>query len=237
MVMSWFSFFAYLFFPQIGGIVGGIITATQKIKKPSWRPPNAVFGPVWTIVYCLMGYSSYLIARDSSGSVRHSALFFYGTQLILNWIWSPIFFLFHQLGLATTVILALLVNILICIVQFWPINQTASLLMVPYAVWVGFASALTISIWRMNSTNDIRKQAIPNTNDFDFDREEAVEFLKRAFLHPGKTKCEEQKREASEKYEERCEPSINKISGSRYCPDIKTWKAFKNYEIGNGMGK
>ncbi len=78
-----------------------------------------------------------------------------------------------------------------------------------------------------------------------------VEFLKRSFLHPGKTKCEEQKREASEKYEERCEPSLNKLTGSRYCkrkefswfllhsfldtgPDIKTWQAFKNYEVGSG---
>jgi hypothetical protein len=83
----------------------------------------------------------------------------------------------------------------------------------------------------------------------------AVEFLKRTIFHPGKTKCEEQKREASEKYEERCEPSVNKLTGKRYCtinrlifekkfifvyfigPDIKTWDAFKNYEIGSGMGR
>lgn len=83
----------------------------------------------------------------------------------------------------------------------------------------------------------------------------AVEFLKRTFFHPGKTKCEEQKREAAEKYEERCEPSINKLTGSRYCkrelisfkkflfsffdtgPDIQTWHAFKNYEIGGGYGR
>jgi len=82
-----------------------------------------------------------------------------------------------------------------------------------------------------------------------------VEFLKRTIFHPGKTKCEEQKREASEKYEERCEPSVNKLTGSRYCkcnlsffciflfcycylgPDIKTWAAFKNYEVGSGMGR
>ncbi|CAM2718328.1 unnamed protein product [Rotaria socialis] len=75
--------------------------------------------------------------------------------------------------------------------------------------------------------------AKPNleANDFDVDRDVAVEFLKRTIFHPGKTKCEEQKREASEKYEERCEPSVNKLTGSRYCPDIKTWGAFKNYEF------
>jgi len=74
-------------------------------------------------------------------------------------------------------------------------------------------------------------------NDFDVDRELAVEFLKRTIFHPGKTKCEEQKREASEKYEERCEPSINKLTGTRYCPDIKKWEAFRNYEIGSGRGR
>ncbi|CAF4155601.1 unnamed protein product [Rotaria socialis] len=68
-------------------------------------------------------------------------------------------------------------------------------------------------------------------------RDVAVEFLKRTIFHPGKTKCEEQKREASEKYEERCEPSVNKLTGSRYCPDIKTWGAFKNYEVGSGLGR
>jgi len=86
----------------------------------------------------------------------------------------------------------------------------------------------------------------------------AKNFLKRTFFHPGKTKCEEQKREASEKYEERCEPSINKLTGSRYCktnkiafsslyistfiylsigPDIKSWAAFQNYEVGSGYGR
>ncbi|CAF3614054.1 unnamed protein product [Rotaria socialis] len=81
--------------------------------------------------------------------------------------------------------------------------------------------------------------AKPNleANDFDVDRDVAVEFLKRTIFHPGKTKCEEQKREASEKYEERCEPSVNKLTGSRYCPDIKTWGAFKNYEVGSGLGR
>ncbi|CAF1029423.1 unnamed protein product [Rotaria sp. Silwood1] len=81
--------------------------------------------------------------------------------------------------------------------------------------------------------------ARPNydNDDFNVDHEMAVEFLKRTFFHPGKTKCEEQKREASEKYEERCEPSINKLTGSRYCPDIKTWDAFKNYEVGGGYGR
>ncbi|CAF2044442.1 unnamed protein product [Rotaria magnacalcarata] len=92
-------------------------------------------------------------------------------------------------------------------------------------VFIGVLSTLALA--RLNSDND----------GFDVDRENAVEFLKRTIFHPGKTKCEEQKREASEKYEERCEPSINKLTGSRYCPDIKTWDAFKNYETNSGYGR
>ncbi|CAF1012764.1 unnamed protein product [Adineta steineri] len=76
-----------------------------------------------------------------------------------------------------------------------------------------------------------------NIDDFDVEHEIATEFLKRTVFHPGKTQCEEQKREASEKYEERCEPSVNKLTGSRYCPDIKTWDAFQNYEVGGGYGR
>ncbi|UJR30721.1 hypothetical protein I4U23_018241 [Adineta vaga] len=76
-----------------------------------------------------------------------------------------------------------------------------------------------------------------STDDFDMDHEMATKFLKRTFFHPGKTRCEEQKREASEKYEERCEPSVNKLTGSRYCPDIQRWEAFKNYEVGGGYGR
>ncbi|CAF1330381.1 unnamed protein product [Adineta steineri] len=79
-----------------------------------------------------------------------------------------------------------------------------------------------------------------NIDDFDVEHEIATEFLKRTVFHPGKTQCEEQKREASEKYEERCEPSVNKLTGSRYlknvryCPELSNWEDFATYEIGDG---
>jgi len=142
--------------PHLGGIVGGLLTRQnvkvwyEKLERPSWRPPNWAFGPVWTSLYTMMGYASYLIYRDGLGTSRDRALMLYGSQLVLNWLWTPIFFHYHQLGLAFAEILALLANIGLCIGAFYPINRTASYLMVPYFAWVSLASALTYSIWQRN---------------------------------------------------------------------------------------
>ncbi len=116
-------------FPNIGGIVNAILNKREKIdwyeviitiiffyqthyhlylyqkkvNKPSWRPPNWVFGPVWTALYTAMGYSSYLIYRDSDGPTRKLALSIYAFQLGLNWLWPPLFFQFHKMGLVKSI--------------------------------------------------------------------------------------------------------------------------------------
>jgi len=127
-----------------------IKTWFEKLDKPSWRPPNYLFAPVWTSLYTAMGYSSYLILRDGVGDSRNLALGLYGSQLALNWAWTPIYFHYHKLGLATAEILVMLANIGACIWAFYPINKTASYLLIPYFAWVSFASLLTFNIWQRN---------------------------------------------------------------------------------------
>jgi len=147
---------ALTFLPHLGGIVGGLVTRKnvkqwyETLDRPSWRPPNWAFGPVWTALYTMMGYASYLIYRDGIGESRDRTLALYGSQLLLNWLWTPIFFGYHKLGLACAEITLLLANIGLCISAFYPINRTAAYLFIPYLSWVSLATSLTYSIWQRN---------------------------------------------------------------------------------------
>ncbi|CAF2679847.1 unnamed protein product [Rotaria sp. Silwood2] len=149
------------FLPHLGGFLGGYITRKnikdwyEHLDRPGWRPPNWAFGPVWTSLYTMMGYASYLIYRDGLGDSRTRALALYGSQLALNWLWTPLFFGYHKMGLAFGEMLLLLANIGLCIGAFFPINRTASYLLVPYFGWVSMASALTYTVWQRNKDRKI----------------------------------------------------------------------------------
>jgi tryptophan-rich sensory protein len=144
--------------PIIGGGLVGFITSRDvsrwypTLQKPAWSPPNRIFGPVWTVLYGLMGWASWLIwrRREKQSKQVRSALMWYGLQLGLNFLWSVIFFGFRRPDLALLEIVLLWGGILITIVKFARIDRLAAGLMIPYHLWVTFAAALNAAIWWLN---------------------------------------------------------------------------------------
>ncbi len=150
------SFIICLLIPLIIGGVSGYITSSEitdwfsTLRKPSFNPPNYVFGPVWTILYILMGISSFMIWKSPHTELRKKAILIYGIQLFLNFWWSIIFFSFHLLFFSIIEIVMMWSMIIYMIIVFRKINKSAAYINIPYILWVSFATALTISIWILN---------------------------------------------------------------------------------------
>jgi tryptophan-rich sensory protein len=119
-----------------------------ELNRPSWSPPAAVFGPVWSALYALMGIAVWLVWRRSGDTQRALRLFV--GQLAANALWSWLFFAWHHGALAFIDALLLLVLIAATIVSFWRLDRVAAVLLVPYIFWVGFASVLTWAVWHGN---------------------------------------------------------------------------------------
>lgn len=142
---------------QLTGIVGSFFTVTSvkgwylTINKPSWNPPGWLFGPVWVSLYTLMGIAAYLVwqKRELGQSVR-TALAVYGVHLVLNALWSIIFFGLKNPGLALIEILGLLFFIVLTMVMFYKIRPVTLWLLLPYLAWTCFATFLNFTIWRLN---------------------------------------------------------------------------------------
>jgi len=132
------------------GAVASVDAASfyAQLSKPSWAPPAALFGPVWSALYALMGVAAWLVWR-SPGS-KGVALGLFGAQLAANALWSWLFFAWHRGALAAVEVLVLLALIVATIGAFRRISRLAALLLVPYLLWVSFASVLTWAVWRSN---------------------------------------------------------------------------------------
>ncbi len=119
----------------------------QGLAKPSFNPPDWLFGPVWSLLYVLIAIAGWRIWRvaPDSGAMR-----LWGLQLVLNYLWSPIFFGLQRPGLALVVIVALLAAILGFVALARRLDRPAAWLFVPYALWVAFATLLNAAIWRLN---------------------------------------------------------------------------------------
>jgi tryptophan-rich sensory protein len=119
-----------------------------QLSKPSWAPPAWLFGPVWSVLYALMGVAAWLVWR--SPGPKAGALGLFAAQLTANALWSWLFFAWHRGALAMVEILVLLALIFATVLAFRRISRAAALLLVPYLLWVGFASLLTWAVWRAN---------------------------------------------------------------------------------------
>ena len=139
---------------QAAGVIGSFFTVQNiptwyaGLNKPSFNPPNYLFGPVWISLYLLMGIAFFLVWKKSE-NIKVPALLF-TAQLILNALWSILFFGMKNPALGFFEIIILWVFIVLCIVKFFPISKTAAWLMLPYLFWVSFASVLNFKIWMLN---------------------------------------------------------------------------------------
>ncbi len=120
------------------------------LNKPSWTPPGWLFGPVWGILYLSMSISAWLIWRQRNVQNVKSPLILYIIQLIINGLWSYIFFMQHHIGMALIDVLLLAALISMIIFRFRQISKIAGFLFIPYLLWVCFATALNFEIWRIN---------------------------------------------------------------------------------------
>lgn len=140
----------------VGGL-GGIATSSSvsswylTLTKPPWNPPSWVFGPVWTLLYILMGVAAWLVWRLGVGDPKvRVALVLFGVQLLLNLLWSVLFFGLRSPGWALLEIVVLWAFILATLLAFYRLRPAAGLLLVPYQLWVTFATALNTAIWWLN---------------------------------------------------------------------------------------
>jgi tryptophan-rich sensory protein len=122
-----------------------------QLEKPIFTPPDLVFGPTWTILYLLMAISVFLVWNKGQDYPRvKQSLIIFLAQLVLNAIWTPLFFRFHLIMVAFIEIIMLWFAILATILTFKRISLIASIILVPYLIWVGYATVLNGSIWYLN---------------------------------------------------------------------------------------
>jgi translocator protein len=154
---SQWKFIIAFFICQSVGIVSGLLTQNEMetwystLNKPSWNPPAYLFGPVWTTLYFLMSISLWLIWKsDAPETQKMRAELTFALQLFLNFMWSILFFKCHSPALALIDIFLMIVTILMTIGRFARMSKTAAWLLVPYLMWVCFATVLNYRIWALN---------------------------------------------------------------------------------------
>ncbi len=147
----------FVLFCELAGLIGGFFTFPAigtwyaSLAKPDFTPPNWIFGPVWTILYALMGYALWrAYEKPTNKTDKRTAYAVFGIQLGLNALWSIVFFGMQNTGGGLLIIAGLWLAILANMYAFSKIDRTAALALAPYLLWVSFAGALNYAIWTLN---------------------------------------------------------------------------------------
>ncbi len=122
----------------------------SQLVQPSWAPPPGIFGPVWTVLYTLMGIAAWLVWRSGGFGANRQALTLFLLQLAFNALWSWLFFTWNLGVLALADIVVLWILLVATLVSFWRVRPLAGALLIPYLLWVSFASVLNFSLWQLN---------------------------------------------------------------------------------------
>lgn len=146
---------AWLLLAFIAAGVGAIASADApsfyaSLTRPTWAPPASWFGPVWTVLYALMGIAAWRVWRRHGFAGARPALVLFIVQLAVNALWSWLFFAWQQGALAFADIVLLVGLIVATMIAFWRLDRLAALLLSPYLAWVSFATALSFAVWRLN---------------------------------------------------------------------------------------
>ncbi|MDD5731876.1 MAG: tryptophan-rich sensory protein [Patescibacteria group bacterium] len=142
---------------QIAGFIGAIFTTPAvttwytTLNKPFFNPPSSIFAPVWTVLFIAMGIALFLVwTKTEHAKEKKLAILLFSIQLAFNVLWSVVFFGLHSPFIGILVILILLALIIATTIKFYKLSEIAGMLMVPYALWVGFATVLNIAVFILN---------------------------------------------------------------------------------------
>lgn len=150
------SWFGFVLGCNLVGFLSALITGNhhaafyRSLELPGWAPPAQAFAPMWTALYTLMGVATYLVWRDGTGVLRRAALTVFAVQLVLNALWTPIFFGMHWIGVAFVEIVLQLGAVALMGIVYYRVRRAAGLMILPLFLWVSFATALNAAIWLMN---------------------------------------------------------------------------------------
>ncbi len=155
---SWLALAGWLALSLAAGAAGAVASVNSRadyaaLRQPAWAPPGWLFGPVWTTLYLMMGVAAWLVWRERAPAVagdRRRGLVLFVAQLVLNALWTWLFFAWRQGAWAFAEIVVLWVLIAACAWAFARVRAVAGWLLVPYLAWVAFATALTWAMWRGN---------------------------------------------------------------------------------------